>query len=666
MFTPELRSLLESTAGPAQGVSSCVPELVALLEQHRTRYADAAALEQVSRDDLKKGIAVLASWCRNHEAELAETADVQRAVCALFQALLGRDTDSDMLALNKGMLTCVTDWMKLAQAHRPVAENQAQQLISLATVLSQPRDADKIVQTAGTVKVLLEFLRIDHDPSIPSSGTLAVPLPVLEDAITGIALLMVRSRHKRVVNQNGGIPLIVHLLKQRADLPEIVVAASRFLSNFQDKPEYREVVFAHGGHVALQSAFTTAPQHVKARPDAPFQLLRIRTACVEALWNCVIDNEKVVEVMYMDAFLDVFLPPCLQEYLQQLEESNFYTKEDDLVADEHNTESETEQSAHYVLEKLARLQEQHEMLNSGPPTIDKESLLLLPRLFAASFAILRRVAKSPKCRSICVALPYLDMAQKTLRFFPQEYDLAKEIAGMLGNLSLDPEWRKDVLNMGFVPALVEFCDHAEDRKLAKICFSALANLAHDSTSRQMILQHGIIPVLLRVVHANLRNEIVVEAALNLISHLAPDQVCADELRIHAGVEMLFVVLQEHGQDLQVARRCLMCLRRLAVADVNNRMVEKIKNPHSANTPNNSTSQQAGSDQIVALLKWHFVDATCVKEIGLLCGLLQIPDASLMPFADLLLKVLEFHEHEPEVMKIMGDLVSRLPIADEAL
>jgi len=44
-----------------------------------------------------------------------------------------------------------------------------------------------------------------------------------------------------------------------------------------------------------------------------------------------------------------------------------------------------------------------------------------------------------------------------------------------------------------------------------------------------------------------------EAAVSLISHLAPDQACAEALRLDMGVELLLVLLNEH-EDLIVSRK----------------------------------------------------------------------------------------------------------------
>eukprot|EP00392_Amoebophrya_sp_AT5.2_P006786 g6798.t1 len=614
--------------------------------------------------ELKKTVALFSTWCRSNEQTIGEDAALLEASCRGFQLFLGRDAEADGLALNKGMMGCVTEWLRAGIACRPIPSAALQQAISLATTLAQPRDSDKVVQMAGTV--LLELLKLDHDVAQPRVGPPEVPTPLLEDAITALALLLVRSRHKRMVGQAGGIPLAIHLLKLRADVPELVVAVCRFLSNFQDKEQYREVVFQHGGHVALQSAFSAAVDNVEKKAAASsstsltgatrgppeddsykfLQILRIRAACLEALWNCVIDNEKVVEMMYMDAFLDTNLPPCLLEYLAFAEQ--IFDAGGSLAVGLSTATTTDEQSGGSTSPA-----EQGEKDDTS--AVERQLFSLLAKLLEASFAILRRVAKSQKCRSICVALPYLEMAQRALRIFPDAHNLGKEICGMLGNLALDPEWRKDVLQMGFVPAVVDLCATAgtEDRKTAKIAFSALANLAHDDPARQLVVRAGVIPVLLQIVRANLRNEMVVESAVSLMSHLAPDAVCADELRVHAGVEMAFVVLQEHAEDLLVVKRCLLCFRRLLQSDANERMAECMK-------------KVGGETLILVALKQHHYDDVVVKEVMQTASLLPMSDDTLMTVSDVLLKALEIHSHDPEVMKLLGNVVSRLPISDEAL
>lgn len=200
-----------------------------------------------------------------------------------------------------------------------------QQLLGLITSLSTIRESDKIVQTAGVVKVLLGLLRslsaggghptaanpastsssqqgpaslqegrfacsghlgpsasgsgplgpsaslsaagsssavgTTNSSSSPVAGVAGVMSAkqereeILEDVVTALAIMMTRTRHKKIVIQNEGIPLILTVLKAHADASRLVIAVCRFLGTFTDKPEYREVVQRNGGVQALAGAY---------------------------------------------------------------------------------------------------------------------------------------------------------------------------------------------------------------------------------------------------------------------------------------------------------------------------------------------------------------------------------------------------------------------------
>lgn len=203
-----------------------------------------------------------------------------------------------------------------------------QLVLDVLTTLAEVRDSDKIVQNCHTVRILLQMLKTDCEtrtggapaagegvagPFGPSLGAAAgrpannaappifespflrpifpLSLDLLDDTITAVALLMQRTRHKRTVSQNHGVRLIIECLKIHGDRPAIIVACCRFLKTFMDKPEHREVVFLNNGHLALQSAFAKAEQSVRGSSGGGSvrskQVLQIRSACVEALWQCL-------------------------------------------------------------------------------------------------------------------------------------------------------------------------------------------------------------------------------------------------------------------------------------------------------------------------------------------------------------------------------------------
>lgn len=172
-----------------------------------------------------------------------------------------------------------------------------------------------------------------------------------------------------------------------------------------------------------------------------------------------------------------------------------------------------------------------------------------------------------------------------------------------------------------------------------------------------MVNNGVIPLILEVVKRNLQNEMVLESAVGLISHLAPESDCADELRMHSGIELLFLVLQEH-EDVIVVKKCLLALKRMAQSDTNARTLDTIA------SGGEKGSYNGVSHVVSAFRKCQYEDAV-VKETCNLLLALKLPEDVLMELAAApMMEVLPLHEHDPEVTKVIADLLSTLPIEDD--
>ena len=106
-------------------------------------------------NDNKFWMQKLCTWSRVHEVSLSHSPCLA-PLCLAFQSLLGRGAETDLVALNKGMVGAATKWLSAVSESfdKVVSTTETVQfLVVLLTELSRIRESDKAIQTAGTVRV---------------------------------------------------------------------------------------------------------------------------------------------------------------------------------------------------------------------------------------------------------------------------------------------------------------------------------------------------------------------------------------------------------------------------------------------------------------------------------------------------------------------------------
>lgn len=166
---------------------------------------------------------------------------------------------------------------------------------------------------------------------------------------------------------------------------------------------------------------------------------------------------------------------------------------------------------------------------------------------------------------------------------------------------------------------------------------------------------------------------VLESAVSLISHLAPDSDAADELRINHIVPFLHTILKDHVEDLQITKRVFLALRRLIQADASQSrgMRELVRSggaapaaPVDAAGPRSAPPE--GLVRILTAFNKNYYDDSVAREACSLIHPFVAEEGELIVSlsGESLMKAMKIHSYSAETTKSLADVLSRLPISDE--
>lgn len=241
-------------------------------------------LNPVAEPDVsQQAVAVLCSWLRAHEDLPNEICMVM--VLKIISKLLGQDTATDNIAIQKGLLSSVTTLLSSRSRNVSLAKSCLEVLATLSVV----ENSDTIISRLGSVAAVTELLKVHRDNPA-----------VLEDAVTALALMAKRTRHRRSISQCGGIAELVDTLKRYICNPSLVVAVSRFLSNFAVKEDCCMTVLSTGGVEALILAFDKVPSSTQ---QGGLDFVSIRASVASALWVCSMDCSEVQQALLTSGWL---------------------------------------------------------------------------------------------------------------------------------------------------------------------------------------------------------------------------------------------------------------------------------------------------------------------------------------------------------------------------
>lgn len=555
--------------------------------------AELAERPDVDTPSLQRLVPALCSWLRAHEDS---EDDVLRLVLSVLAKLLGKDTMSDGIAVQKGLLSTGTVLLERYAVDPEMAHICLDVLASLSVV----DQADSILTRLGTVPIIVGLLSKHQNDAA-----------ILEDAVTTLAIMAKRTRHRRTLSKDGSITVLVDVLKRGAGRPSLVVAVCRFLSNFAVKEDCCLTVLQHGGVDALMAAFNNSMQ--LQRPEggavsAAAAAMDTRAAVAAAIWTCATDCKDVQNTLLSSGWLS---------------------------------------SLAAVLEA----------------TPDHAGFI------EAALGIVRSLSRHKEYQEDIVGLGLIHATIRSMRNFPENPVLMKEGCGVLGNLATDPEIRVQLGECGVcdvVLSALSACKAYDDRKVAKLALGALSNLASCEENRVLFSKKDSATVLLDVARKFMQNENILEYAVGALSHLAVNDGCNEQLLRGGAVEALLLFLGEHREDLQVTSKCLVALRRVlrhagGPSGDNRAVLAQIASAGSA-------SGSRGVALLAEAMQEHIYDETVVKETALILTALSanadsVP-ALMATAVKPCMKALEVHEHEAGVADALAGFLASLPLEED--
>lgn len=540
-------------------------------------------------------LAGLCSWLRTHE-DFQDALSV-RILLKLLARFLGQDPALDNVAIQKGILTSTTALLG-THANDPL---MAKCCVEVLATLSVAESSDSILSRLNTIPMIVETVQKYRDNT-----------SVLEDAITTLALMAKRTRHRRSLTQCKGVNVLVDVLKRSVGMPSLVVATSRFLSSFAVKEECCLIILNAGGIDALIAAFDgSAPRLLPQRTPAggADAVESMRASVAAALWVCSTDCPDAQAAIFSSGWISTVAASLKQ-------------------APDHAA------------------------------------------LWEPTLGVVRGLSRNSSYRDEVVRLGYISIAADAVRRFPNQTGLLKEACGVFGNLATDPKVRVHLGEAGVIQSVLHIlstCRAHEDRKVAKLALGALSNLASCEENRAVFAKLQPAPALLKSASIFIGNENILEYAIGAISHLSVHETCNHQLITAGAVEALLLFIGDHSEDRDVVSRAVVALRRLlkfstpAQDGINPEMLQKICTAGSADG-------NRGVALLVQAFQAHDYDETVAKEIALLLtSLTRLP--GLVPVllavaAQPCLKAMEVHQNEAGVSDALAGLLSRLPLEED--
>jgi len=532
-------------------------------------------------------------WMRTNE-DLGPQSEI--LVWGIVDRLVGQNKDEDERVVQTGILSRLTDLLTRETNHDHLIPLEDSHLLKicfrvLGTLGTVPH-SDEVLKRADTVGAIFALCRKIDKQDSPKKL-------LLEEAITCLALMAPRSRHKQKIITHSGVPFILNLLKKHSSQFDcaILVACCRFITKFAEKEQHAVLIFQNDGIDALLGVFIMACHGFHSSEsdtrycDKQGQYREVIIAACTALWVCCVENEDIQDLLGRSGFVI------------------------DLA------------------------------------TIMKLETPICPE---PCFGILRRIAKLTAVESEIEAL---DLVKDSVlkHGFKIERDSSgqicgkvKEVIGFVGNIASSEAGREALVSTcavkGTVEALDACCESGDvDRKTAKIALAALVNLTvSKKICEQAFLKTDICTILLQTMKTFGHNTNVLEQAMNLLSHLAADSFCCRKLLDGGAGEAILCYLTEHQQDLFMNKRCVLALRRMLATSpeaIHSLLVD---------------SSNEGLQRVLNITKRHVYDQTVAQELVLLLEALHLPPQVLDLAEDTCHHLLRHHSFlHPNMQRLFG-------------
>lgn len=428
---------------------------------------------------------------------------------------------------------------------------------------------------------------------------------VLEDTLTTLAIMAKRTRHRRALMQKENLQPTMDALKRCLGArASSSLAACRFISNFAVKDECRMAVWHHGGIDALCSVFEASGTAARRQSSD------VCAALTSALWACATDCTQVQQELMASGW-----PPYLATALQ-----------------------------------------------TSPDHVG---------LHEAAFGVVRCLSHNRQHQQEIVALGFVEAVTAAMRRFPDNQVIRKEGCGIFGNLATDADIRVQLGQKGVLEVIVaalDGCQGYDDRKVAKLAMGAIMNLATCEPNREILAQIQAVPSLLAAARAFVTNESILEYAVGALSHLTMHDVSNQQLIDIGAVEALMLVCSEHCDDLQLATKSLVALRRMykhavhaALPGAGFAVLEQIACAGSSDA-------SRGVMVIHDAMREHIYDGVVVKEAALLlAGISKLPAQTSTLISVVYptsMKALGLHQSDAPVADALACFMAELPLEEE--
>lgn len=162
------------------------------------------------------------------------------------------------------------------------------------------------------------------------------------------------------------------------------------------------------------------------------------------------------------------------------------------------------------------------------------------------------------------------------------------------------------------------------------------------------------------------NEFVLEGAIGLMGRVVADPLGLEELVRAGGVEALLFFLESNREDLPVAQKTLVALRRVVKS-------AEVLQSEGRSVPDVVTAIARPNFQglavIVGAMKFHVYDEQVCRESALLLLALCNAPQNLAPMLelgqDVCLNAMNVHSNTPAVQEALTSLLTSLPVEEHA-
>mmetsp|Transcript_9110 Transcript_9110/g.20266 ORF Transcript_9110/g.20266 Transcript_9110/m.20266 type:complete len:628 (+) Transcript_9110:84-1967(+) len=573
-----------------------------ILQAEQTLQKEETAVEI---DVLQSLASSLCIWLRTNEEKL-ELRSVL-AVLRLITKIIGKDPATDSQFLQSGLVTSITSLLR-RETNSPLAGSDTRLVRALLEVLAcigVVEESDSLINKAGTVASVVTLLD-------KKQGA----LDILEDGLTCLALLAKRTRHRRSLQAESRLPILLEAVKAQQDVPAVLIALCRFFKAFSIKEDCCVALLHSGGMDILLATFKKLRSTPNSLPkgnlseESQKKQLELWVAVLVAIWSVSCDATEVQMSLW---------------------EGGFFAS------------------------LVSLLQEQPEHGD----------------IVEACLGIARSPCKLTSLREEIISMGFLQLSIDNLRRWPQHMGVQKEACGIIGNLAVDEEIRKRIGKTGAIEEVVNAlsrCSSMEDRKTAKLACGALVNLASSSDNREILSNTDVVRVLLYTMQLYITNENVLEYGIIMISHLAVQQACNEKLFEAGAVSALFLFCHQHSEDINLLSRSLAALRHIAryCGGLEDELATVAMLNHIAHAGQEEGFN--GLQLMVRMMQMHQYETVIIRECSLLFTGMTRDKACINALMEITMKTctkaLEIHKGDEATATALVEFLAQLPVEDK--